>query len=73
MRRMRKGGRSESAPGRGGLRRRGGMGMCYRVKGVEEVIGDDCVEDANQEARETRRQLSGVSAQRLDFRRLLLP
>ena len=30
---MRKGGRSERAPGRGGLRRRGGMELLLRVGG----------------------------------------
>ena len=42
------------------------MGVCYRVEAVEEVIGDDALEDAN-EATTTRRHVGGVSAQRLLF------
>ena len=67
MRSMRKGGRSESAPGRGGLRRRGGMEMCYHEEGLEEVIGNDGVGDADGETPGTRRQSSGVSRQMLWF------
>lgn len=46
---MRSGGRSDRAPGRGGLRRRGGMNMCYREEGVEEIIGERDVDDTDGE------------------------
>ncbi len=47
MRRMRSGGRSDSAPGRGGLRRRGGIRVYYRLDGTGEVIGDDSIEEVD--------------------------
>ena len=49
VRRIRKGGRSDSAPGRGGLRRRGGISVCYREDSVKVVIGKGDVEDTEGE------------------------